>query len=221
MKIENLNLLPRERFISEGEDKLSDYELLSIILRTGSRGEDVLTLSRKILEKFGGWKGLYKSGINQLAGEKGIGLSKAVTIKAIFEICRRAEKDGHKSTRISSVEDAFAFLKPIIWNEDREKLAVLILDSKNKVIKWEIAGVGSGNGVVVSPREIFINVIREGGVSLILGHNHPSGDPEPSKADIEFTRRIHKAGEVLGINLLDHIIIGSRDFISMKRIGVI
>ncbi len=214
-------MFPRERLINSGASSLSDYELLAIILRTGRKGEDVLTLSRKIINKFNGWRGLEKAGIRELATTEGIGIAKAVTIKAVFEICRRLSMESVRKRRITSPEDAFSFIKPLIWNEEREKLMVVMLDNKNQVIKYEIPGIGSGNGIVLTPREIFISAVKESASGIILGHNHPSGDPTPSKADIEFTKRVKEAGEILGIRLLDHIIVGNNSFRSMKNMGII
>ncbi len=211
--------LPRERFLKAGEGALSDYELLAIILRTGARGEDVVTTSRKLLQKYEGWTGLKKAGIGELSSERGVGRVKAITIKALFEICRRINSEGSGRERIMSPEDAYEFVNPYFWKEEKEKLLLLILDVKNKLLKLETLGLGGGNGVVITPKEIFTPAIREGGSGIILAHNHPSGDPSPSKADVTFTKRVKDAGEIIGIQLVDHIIVGDRKFISLKRNG--
>ncbi len=204
-----------------GEKHLSEQELLAILLRTGKRGENVITLAGSLLKNFGSLKNIANAGVREIAQISGIGSVKAITIKAAFELCRRLEIEKNSYTRITSPGDVFDFIRPHIWNINRETLAVIILNSKNKIIRWEILGMGSGNGITITPREIFITAIKEGGISIILAHNHPSGDPTPSRADIEFTRRIKTAGEIVGIALLDHIIVGEDRFVSLKQQGVI
>ncbi len=214
-------MLPREKLTINGEKSLSDQEIIAILLRTGHKGEDVITLAGNLLKNFGGLQGIAKAGVKELATVTGMGNVKAVTLKAAFELCRRMEIEKQEIQQVSSPKEAYSFIKPHIWNNTREQLAVIILDSKNRIIRWELLGIGSGNGVVITPREIFITAIKEGGISIILAHNHPSGDPTPSKADIDFTKRVAKAGDVIGISLLDHIVIGANNYRSMKMDGIL
>ena len=213
--------LPRERLIKYGPSVLSDYELLAIILRTGSGNKDVLELSKELLNSSGGWVGLQKKGINELLRIKGLGYAKILTIKAALEISKRLMSVETKHYKINDPESAFKVLKPYFWNEEKEKLVMLTLNNRNYVIDTKVVNVGGGKGIVVTPKDIFVNVIRESGEKIILSHNHPSGDLDPSNEDIKFTKKIRDAGNILGIELLDHLIINNDRFFSFKNEEII
>jgi len=207
---------PRERLMKYGSSVLSDYELLAIILRTGGNGRDVLEFSKELLLRTGGWTGLQKSGINELLNIKGMGMAKAMTVKAVIEISKRLMKVDTDRYKITGPETAFSLLKPYFWGEEKEKLLLITLNNRNYVIDIKIVNTGGSKGVVVTPKDIFVHVIREGGEKIIISHNHPSGDLDPSNEDIVFTKKIRKAGDIVGIELLDHLIINNNKFISLK-----
>ena len=208
--------LPRERLIKYGPSVLSDYELLAIILRTGNRDKDVLELSKEILNRSGGWTGLEKKGINELLKIKGLGHAKILTIKAALEISKRLMSVETSRYKIKDPDSAFKVFKAYFWNEEKEKLVMLTLNNRNYVIDTKVVNTGGGKGIVVTPKDIFVNVVRENGEKIILAHNHPSGDLEPSDEDIKFTKKIRDAGNILGIELLDHLIINNDRFFSFK-----
>lgn len=202
---------PREKLLQG--NYLTDSELLAIILRTGTKNLNVVDLARNLLKKFP-LNELNKSSIQELQSVSGIGFAKACQIVAMFEIQKRI--NPNKTKIIKSAKDVFNYCSHMSFL-DRERFVVLFLDTRNKVIKEEIVSIGTLNGSLVHPREVFKNAIKESANSVIFVHNHPSGDCSPSDEDKEVTEQLFKIGEMLNIKVLDHVIVGKNDFYSFKN----
>ena len=210
---------PQARLVSDGSTALSDAELLSIIIRTGSQMENAINLCQRILSQFD-LKTLSVANISQLMKINGIGESKASQIAACFELSRRLEVfKGEDLKKISSPEEVYRLLYPGMQETKREMFIELCLDTKNQVIRQETISIGSLNANVVHPREVFKTAIRESAAHIIVAHNHPSGDPTPSREDIEITKKLVETGNIMGISVLDHVIIGDGRHFSMKEAG--
>lgn len=204
---------PREKLMRDGVKSLSSSELLALILRTGSRFESVVDLSRRLINSFG-LERLGVCSLSELQSIKGVGLAKACQIVALFELAERRVKPV-KST-IKSPRDVFLYAKSLVSGLLKEHFLILLLDCKNNVLRHEVVSVGTLDASLVHPREVFRPALREGCASVILVHNHPSGDPAPSKEDLDVTERLVDAGKLLGISVLDHVIIGSDSFWNWK-----
>lgn len=218
---------PRERLQARGAAALGDAELIAILLRTGVKGQSAVQLARQLLKEFRALDELARVPLETLAKVKGVGATKAIQLKAAFELARRlAARPREKQPVISSPEDAASLLREEVRLLDRELFQVLLLNTKNGLIKKCEISRGSLNASIVEPREVFKDAIAASAASVILAHNHPSGDPTPSSEDISITKRLVKAGELLNIAVLDHIILGQRtqdreqDFVSMKELGL-
>ena len=209
---------PREKLMQYSPGKLSNSELLAIVLRSGKKGENVIELANKILKRFSKDE-LPNLTFNDLKDYPGLGPAKACEIVACFELGKRLLKD----------KKAEIYLKPReIWEElkdlrdhKKEHFVIFYLDSRNQEIKREIVSVGSLNANLVHPREVFEPAVRNLAAQIILAHNHPSGDPEPSEDDLEITKRLVESGKILGIEVIDHIIITKTGFISFKEKNLI
>ncbi len=212
---------PRERIINHGVESLSNAELLSAVLGFGSRDESVLHLSNKLLVEYTLGK-LSRASVNELKKIFGISDAKACRIIAAMELGRRAAFEKEKNARfIEGPDDVAKMLMPRMRNLKQEFFRGLYLNSKKRVIKDGIISIGGLNTNNAHPREVFGPALRESAAALILVHNHPSGDPTPSKRDVEVTRRLLRAGKMLGIDLLDHVIIGKNEYASFKEAGLI
>lgn len=211
--------LPRERMIKEGSTQLTNQELLAILLRTGTRNESVFQLSARILSECKSIRHLSDISIDELMGIKGVGPAKAVHIKAAVELGHRVIKKKNENLSIRSPQDAAQYLMGLIGMEQQEKLYALYLSTKNQILHEKIIFVGSLNASIVHPREIYKEAVKSSAASIIVAHNHPSGDPEPSSEDLQVTKRLVQAGEVLGIECLDHLIIGDGRYMSLKEKG--
>ncbi|HEX7627294.1 MAG TPA: DNA repair protein RadC [Candidatus Methanoperedens sp.] len=210
---------PRERLIKNGASALSDSELLAIILRTGSKQENVINLSQRILKEYN-IKQLSQINLTQLMKVHGIKESKAAQIAACFEIARRLETfKNEDKQKINSPEDVYRLIYPKMREQKKELFIELCLDTKNQIIKEETISVGSLNANIVHPREVFKLALAESAAHIIVAHNHPSGDPTPSREDIEITKKLVETGNIMGITLLDHVIIGDGRHFSMKEAG--
>lgn len=214
---------PIEKLITFGAETLSNSELLAIILRTGLKGENVLSLSQRVLSDIGGLDNILNISYNDLVSIKGIKNSKGSQIIALAELFRRfntlrSNKDNIKITKPSDISH---LLQCEMNGVNQEILKLIVLDTKNKIIRVKDIFKGSLNCSIVHPREIFSEAIKCGGASIIISHNHPSGDPTPSKEDVNITIRIKESGDILGIKLLDHLIIGDNSYVSMKEKGII
>jgi len=221
MKIKDLSSdeRPRERLIEHGPKTLSNAELLAIILRQGSKKENVVELSTRLLRKYN-LKSLSRLKITTLKKILGIGEAKACQIVACFELSRRlARFNKEKRIQINSAKDIAKLFIPEMSTLKQEHFVGIYLDSRKRIIKEETIFIGSLNTSVIHPREIFQVALSEGAAAIIVLHNHPSGDPEPSDEDIEITKQLHAAGKILGIELLDHVIIGDKKYYSLREKG--
>lgn len=215
---------PREKLLNRGAAALSDTELLAIVLRNGnaSTGESAIDQARLLLGQFDGLKGIDRASVAELTGVKGIGPAKAAEIKASLEIARRFT--GLKwpaGEPLRSAEDVFRHFHEILAWEKRELFYVVLLDNKNKKIRDVKISEGSLTASLVHPREVYNPVIRESAAAVIFVHNHPSGDPAPSPEDIEITRRLKEVGEVMGVRVLDHVVIGHERYFSFSDRGLL
>lgn len=211
---------PRERMQKNGAGALSDSELLAIALRTGVGKTSATELAKQLIARFGSLKGIACASFDELCSVKGIGIAKAAQIQSAFELGRRTSrvmKDDHPQIKCSMD------VKEFLWDEmrklDKEHFAIIYLDTKNKVIRPETVTIGILDSSLVHPREVFKNAIRSGAASVIIVHNHPSGDPSPSRDDMATTKRLCEAGQLVGINVLDHVIIAENGHYSFKDQG--
>ena len=212
--------LPLQRCIAGEEIKnLSDSDLLAIVLGTGTRIKHVIELASEVLSHFGGISGVSCSGIRELAQRKGIGLRKAIRIHAALELGKRIISNNEPVVIIDSPEKVWRFFLHDIIGSKQEEFKVLILNNKNHLLKKKTVSVGTISEAIVHPREIFRDSIRESGSSIVIAHNHPSGILTPSSEDIETTKRLIEAGKIIGIELLDHVILGESSFLSLRESG--
>ncbi len=210
---------PREKLLGYGVDSLSNRELLAIILRVGTRHQSALGLADQVLAHFGSLRELREARCEELQSIEGIGLAKAAQVLAALELGRRVQALVRVPAVVQSPQDASDLVMEELRYLDREVMRLLILDTKHQVIATPIVSVGTLNASMVHPREIFKDCIRRSAAAVIVVHNHPSGDPSPSSDDIQVTKRLRRAGEILGIDVLDHIIIGDNRFVSLKEEG--
>jgi len=213
---------PRERLLRFGPECLSNSDLLAIILRTGTKNENIISLCSRLLKESGGLNGLINMTVSEYREITGIGNAKAASLIALMELCKRIKsyKSGN-DYKIVSPKDAADLLMEEMRYLKKEYLKVILLNTKNVVLTVKDVSVGSLNSSIVHPREVFTYAVRDSSSSIIICHNHPSGDPTPSEEDINITRRLSESGRILGIELLDHIIIGDGTFVSLKEKGII
>ena len=207
---------PRERFLKEGPGALSMIELLSIVLGSGRKGKSVLDLAREILIHFGSLKDLLEASVEELTEIKGIGIVKAVKIKAIFSIALKYFRDECTfRQKIKSPFDVYDMIKFEFKGIVEERLIVILLDVRKYAFHYELVSIGTLTEVLIHPREIFYHAIKRRAKSIIIVHNHPSGDPKPSKTDISITKLLLTSSKIIGIDFNDHIIIGKNRFVSL------
>ncbi|MBT9142148.1 MAG: hypothetical protein DDT29_00541 [Dehalococcoidia bacterium] len=213
---------PRERLLAGGAVKLSDAELIAILIRSGTSQETAIQLAERILLEAGGLQQLPRFCLDELLSIKGLGPAKAVTIMAALELSTRlSSRLRTELLTVSSPGDAAGLVMEEMRHNLREHFRVVLLDSKHKVLGIEEISIGSLNTSLVHPREVFRPAIRKACASIILLHNHPSGDPTPSREDLDVTRRLSEAGRLIGIEILDHIIIGDGNFVSFREKGLL
>ena len=215
---------PREKLLNKGPQALSETDLLAIILRNGnaSTGESAVDHARLLLTQFGGLKGIDEASVSELSRVKGIGPAKIAQIKASLEIARRI--GNHKwepGKPLRSSEDVFRHFRDSLEKEKRELFYVVLLNNKNRKIREVKVSEGSLTASLVHPREVYNPVIRESAAAVIFVHNHPSGDPAPSPEDLEITRRLKEVGDVMGIRVLDHVVIGRDRYFSFSDRGLL
>ena len=213
---------PRERLIKYGVEALSAQEILALILGRGISGESVTVTSQRLLSQFGNLRGIAEATIEELAKIKGIGPAKASQIKAAFELGNRLEntQESDKKPVVKTPEDVVNLIQKKLKGKKKEYFLVLSLDTRGKLIKTSEVSIGSLDSSIVHPREVFKEALTASAASVIFVHNHPSGEPEPSEDDIKLTRRLADAGDILGIEVLDHVITGDNNFKSLKREGL-
>ena len=210
---------PREKLLARGVGVLSDVELLSAVLGSGCGRDGVLAVARRLVEDLG-MEGLGSAGTDALTGVKGIGPARACQLAAALELGRRlfAPRDDSPPV-VTGPESAFALVRDL-GRKKREHFVAIYLNARNALISREVISIGSLNASLVHPREVFFPAVREVAANVILAHNHPSGDVTPSKEDVDLTRRLVKAGELMGVEVLDHIVVGGRRFTSFKSKGL-
>ena len=209
---------PRERLQKFGSEALSSQELLALILGRGIKGESVMVTAQRLLSTFGNIKAISEASLEELIKVKGIGLAKASQIKAVFELSKR--QDLEMELKDFDIKDPQTIVKAIragMKDKAKEHFKLILLNSRNKIIGISTISIGTLNANLVHPREVFKEAIIHNASSVVLAHNHPSGDPEPSEADLEITKRLIEAGKIMGIDVLDHIIITKAGFMSFKE----
>jgi DNA repair protein RadC len=212
---------PRERMQQFGANALSNAELLAVLLRTGTVAESAVKLAQRLLKQSGGIRSLADMSTNELTSIKGIGSAKAMQIQAGIELGRRLARSSLNETMaVRSPADVAKYMMEDLRYLQKEHFVCLFLNTKNHVIAQETLSMGSLNASIVHPREVFRAAIKRGSASIICLHNHPSGDPTPSPEDISMTARLVEAGEIIGIDVLDHVIIGDQRFVSLKEQGL-
>ena len=215
---------PREKLFAHGAEALSEAELLALLLRTGnaSTGESAVDHARLLLNHFQSLKGIDDASIPELSAIKGIGPAKSAGLKACMEIARRLrQKKWEVGDALRSSEDVFRHFGERLVKEKREIFYVVLLNNKNRKIREVKISEGSLTASLVHPREVYNPVIRESAAAVIFVHNHPSGDPTPSPEDLEITRRLKEVGEVMGIRVLDHVVVGHDRYFSFSDRGVL
>ena len=218
--------LPYERFKKNGPESLSDAELLAIILRTGTAGESAVDIAKKILSlsngRHKGLLGLHHLTLQELIQLRGIGEVKAVKLMCVAELSNRiARTMAAKSIQFTNPEIVAAYYMEQLRHKETEQTILVMTDGRNYFIQDMVLSIGTVNASLVSPREIFIHVLRHKAVNMLLIHNHPSGDATPSKEDERITCKLKEAAELLGIGFIDHIIIGDKQYTSMKQLGLL
>ena len=217
---------PRERLAASGADALSNAELIAILLRTGLRGANAVEIGAQLLKKFGSLQALARASVDDLRKVKGIGRDKAVTLLAAFTLARKmAEELQRESPVLDNPEAVVALLKGQNLVKDVETLQVLLLNTRRRLIRVEEITEGTIDTLLVHAREVFKAAISANASAIVLAHNHPSGDPTPSEADIKVTRDLIRAGQLLKIEVLDHVILGraaegrAKDYSSLRELG--
>jgi len=212
----------RQRFLQTGLDGLLDYEIIELLLTLGTPRKDCKQMAKEAIEKFGGLKNTLDASISELQHVKGIGPTNAFGLKLFQAISQRYEKENIQDKILLNSSKAVAdYLCKSIGREMKEHFVMLCLDSRNNLIKIDEISVGSLNSSIAHPREIFRGALQNSAAQIIIAHNHPSGDPEPSPDDIALTRRLSEAARIIGIDLLDHIIVTRDSFISLKEKSLI
>jgi len=213
---------PRERLQKFGVEALSAQEILALILGRGIAGESVIVTAQRLLSQFGNLRGIATASTEELSQVKGIGTAKASQIKAAFELANRLEDYSAAGDKplVKTPDDVVSVVRSRLRGKKKEHFLALLLDTRSQLIKVSEISIGSLDTSIVHPREVFKEAISASAASVIFVHNHPSGDPEASEDDIELTKRLAKAGEIVGIDVLDHIIIGDKKYISLKREGL-
>lgn len=214
---------PREKLIAHGVETLSNAELLAILLRVGTKNVSVLHVAENLLSlyKDSGLSSIVKLAPAQLSEIAGVGPAKAATILAAIELGRRiAQEPFYQKTAVTTPDDAARYIMPRLRYETKENFAIILLNVKNQILSFKIISVGILNASLVHPREVFEEALKNAASSIILTHNHPSGDPKPSNEDIATTHRLVKAGQIMGINVVDHVIVGNNKYISLKEQGL-
>jgi DNA repair protein RadC len=220
MQIKNLPSCerPRERLVNYGPDKLSEAELLAILLRTGLDGLNVIELSKKILRQFPG-KQLATASVADLKTVFGLGEAKACEVVACFELGRRLLKDKQANLLLTPA-DVWVALKDIRAS-NKEHFIVFYLDTRNQTIEQVTVSVGTLNASLVHPREVFEPAVKHLAAQIIVAHNHPSGNPEPSSDDMAITKRLFAAGKIMGIEVLDHVVVTKTGYLSFSELNLL
>ena len=211
---------PREKLARSGAEALGDNELLAILLGAGTRGRSALDVANALLEAAGGLRALSRMGRDELSGAHGIGAARAARVQAALEIGRRSlTRDPAERPQFATPRDVAEYLLPHFGSYPVERFGVLLLDTRHRLVRTRILSVGSLDASVVHPREVFREAIMAGAAAVVLFHNHPSGDPSPSRDDLALTRRLTTAGDIVGIDVIDHVVLADSRYASMKELG--
>ena len=211
---------PRERLEALGSEALSDAELVALLLRTGSRGASALSLAAELLVRHGGLQGLARAAERDVRAATGVGPAKSAALAAAVEIGRRlAARRLRAGLAIRGPADVYRHFHPTLRHAAHERFLVVLLDGRHRVLRQELVSQGTLTASLVHPREVFRPALREAAAALILVHNHPSGDPTPSREDREVTARLRRAGEILGVPVLDHVVVAERGYCSLREDG--
>lgn len=211
---------PREKLLRLGPSALGDNELLAVVIGTGSRRADALAMANALLAAHGGLRGLSRGGAHALLRGPGVGPARAARISAALELGRRtlAHPPGER-VPIRAPRDAAAYLLPRFGSSDVERCGVLLLDAKHRVFRACVLAVGTGNASILEPRDVFREAAQSGATAIVLFHTHPSGDPTPSQDDVALTRRLKAAGVLMGIDVVDHLVLGDMTYVSFQESG--
>ena len=211
---------PREKLLRHGAPALGDNELVALVLGSGCRGTGALALANALLTTRGGLHGLVRSTCDDLARVAGIGRAKAAQIVAALELGRRTLTHAPSARiQLRTPHEAAAYLMPVFGSRPVEQFGVVLLDTKHRVLRTAVLAIGTLNSTVVQPRDVFREAALGGAAAIVVFHNHPSGDPCPSPDDVELTRRLAAAGTLMGIDVVDHIILGDVRYCSFKEMG--
>lgn len=212
---------PRERLCQKGPESLSDAHLLAILLRTGSRSKSAVTTAMELLARFRNLREMSQAGLLEFTRVPGIGKAKAAQIAAAMELGRRVQAFPlREGARIRGSRDVFESCGPYMRDLKKEVFRVVLLNGKNRVIRTVTISQGSLTSCQVHPREVFVPAVKESSAAILLIHNHPSGDPAPSREDMELSRRLVEAGDLMGIKVLDHVVVGDGRFFSFVDHGL-
>ncbi len=212
---------PRERLKKFGPQALSGPELLALIIGRGIAGKSALIIAQELLKRFKNIKGISEATVEELSGIGGIGLAKAAQLKACFELGRRQDlADKPSRYELTSPQAVVKAVRASIQDKAKEHFKLVLLNVRNSILDISTISVGTVNASLVHPREVFKKAIAHGASSVVLAHNHPSGNPEPSEDDVKLTQRLAEAGRLLGIEVLDHIIVTTKEFVSFKERGL-
>jgi DNA repair protein RadC len=213
---------PRERLQKFGPEALSAQELLALVIGRGIPKKSVMSIAQELLMRFGNIKAISQATIEELSQIKGIGLAKAAQIKACFELGKREDLEPEvKDFDVKNPEGVVKAIRASIKDKAKEHFKLILLNPRNKIIGISTISIGTLNASLVHPREVFKDAIVHSAASVVLAHNHPSGDPEPSEDDLKITKKLVESGKILGIEVVDHIIIGKNNFCSYKEKGLI
>lgn len=216
------NERPRERLAKYGAESLSNSELLAIILRSGVKGDTAIDVANRLLKQYDGQlREILSADLKELESIKGVGFTKAIQIKASFELAKRIFETDIEHQQVVFPQDVVNIMLPKLKFEKQEKLYILLLTGKNYLLSKKLVAIGGIDYNTFKPKEVLHIAVKYNASSIILVHNHPSGDPSPSKQDIEITRKIIDAGKIIGISVRDHIIIGDGKYTSLKETGEI
>jgi DNA repair protein RadC len=211
---------PREKLLRNGAAVLGDNELVALVVGNGTRGADALGLANELLRRRGGIHGLARSTADDLVQVAGVGRARAAQVLAALELGRRTLTRGPaRRAQLRSPRDAATYLLAMFGNRAVEQFGIVLLDSKHRVLRTTIVASGTLNSTIVQPRDVFREAMLGAAASVVAFHNHPSGDPSPSPDDVELTRRLRAAGILMGIEVVDHIVLGDARYCSLKEMG--
>jgi DNA repair protein RadC len=211
---------PRERLAALGAEALSDAELVALLLRTGAAPLSARDVAQTLLRRHGGLRGLSRAASSEIRAQKGVGAAKAAALLAAFELGRRiASGRLRPGDRIASPADVHRHFHPLLRDAPHERFLVVLLDGRHRVIRSVLTSQGTLTASLVHPREVFAPALREPAAAVVLVHNHPSGDPTPSREDREITARLAAAGDLLGIPVVDHVVVAEQGYVSLREEG--